>query len=113
MAPTHGVALAQVVLLDLGERDVDVVRARQVTGRADERVVLEHVEDTGDRQQDIVLGDLDVVDVGSLLTSAAAVVAVAEAVVARGVVAAVLLALAVTAVVAVTTVAAVPAASAV
>ena len=87
-----GVALAQVVLLDLGEGDVDVVRARQVTGGADERVVLQHVQDAGDGQQDIVLGDLDVVDVRSLGASAAAVVTVAEAVVTRGVVAAVLLA---------------------
>ena len=77
-----GVALAQVVLLDLGEGDVDVVRARQVAGGADERVVLQHVQDAGDGQQDVVLGDLDVVDVGTLGASAAAVVAVAEAVVA-------------------------------
>ena len=85
-----GVALAQVVLLHLGEGDVDVVRARQVAGGADERVVLQHVQDTGDGQQDVVLGDLDVVDVRPLDASPAAVVAVAEAVVARGVVAAVL-----------------------
>ena len=51
------VALAQAVLADLGERDVDVVRARQVAGGADEGVVVEDVEDAGHREQDVVLGD--------------------------------------------------------
>ena len=53
-----GVALAQVVLLDLTERDVDVTRAGQVARRADEGVVVEHVEDAGDRDEDVVLADL-------------------------------------------------------
>src|SRR5690606_20744417 len=44
-----GVTAAQAVLLDLVERDVDVVRARQVAAGADEGVVLEDVED-GDRK---------------------------------------------------------------
>ena len=52
------VALAQVVLLDLPERDVDVLLAGEVTGRADEGVVVEDVEDAGDRDEDVVLGDL-------------------------------------------------------
>src|SRR6478735_2403667 len=107
----HGVALAQVVLLDLGQGDVDVVGAGQVAGGADERVVLENVEDAGNRQQDVVVGNLNVVHVRSLVAAAAAVVAVAEAVVA-GVVP-VLAAGAVVAVIPVAAVAAVAAASAV
>src|SRR4051794_32162740 len=57
----HGVALAQAVALDLAERDVDVVRAGQVPGGPHERVVVEDVEDAGDRDEDIVLGDLRLV----------------------------------------------------
>ena len=53
-----GVALAQAVLLDLGERDVDVVRAGQVAGGADEGVVVEDVEDAGDGHEDVVLADV-------------------------------------------------------
>ena len=41
--------LRRPYLLDLAERDVDVVRAGQVAGGADERVVVEDVEDAGDR----------------------------------------------------------------
>src|SRR6478735_690453 len=54
------VALAQTVLADLGERDVHVVRARQVAGGPDERVVVEDVEDARDGDQDVVVGHLDV-----------------------------------------------------
>src|SRR3712207_7271011 len=39
-----GVAAAQAVAAHLGQRDVDVVRAGQVTGGADEGVVVQHVE---------------------------------------------------------------------
>ena len=53
-----GVALAQPALAHLGERDVDVVRAGQVARGPDERVVVEDVEDAGDRDQDVVLADL-------------------------------------------------------
>src|SRR5690349_22805853 len=53
------VALAQAVLAHLGERDVHVVRTGQVAGGADERVALrvEHVQDAGDRDEDVVLAD--------------------------------------------------------
>ena len=53
-----GVALAKVVLLDLAERHVDVARPRQVAGGAHESVVVEDVEDAGDRDEDVVLADL-------------------------------------------------------
>ena len=52
------VALAQAGLADLRQRDVDVVRAGQVARRPDERVVVEDVEDAGDRDEDVVLADL-------------------------------------------------------
>src|SRR6185312_7935716 len=74
-----GVALAQVVLLDLVQRDVDVVGPGQVTGGAHERVVLQHVQDAGDGQQDVVLGQLGVVDLGLVAVAAAPVVPVAVA----------------------------------
>ena len=54
-----GVALAQRVPLDQAERDVDVVRPGQVPGGADEGVVVEHVEDAGHRDEDVVVGDLE------------------------------------------------------
>ncbi len=69
------VALAQAVLAHLGERDVDVVGPGQVAGRADERVVVEHVEDARDRDEDVVLGDHGL---GVTAALAAAPVAVAE-----------------------------------
>src|SRR5205823_11243919 len=53
----HDVALAQRVTTYLGERDVDVVGARQIALGADERVVVEDVDDAGDRDEDVVLGD--------------------------------------------------------
>ena len=70
-----GVALAQVVLLDLAERDVDVARAGQVAGRAHEGVVVEHVEDARDGDQHVVVGDLglDLVDRAAPTTVAVAV----------------------------------------
>ena len=49
------VTLAQAVLLDHAERDVDVVGPGQVAGRAHEGVVVEHVEDAGDGHEDVVL----------------------------------------------------------
>src|SRR5690606_11082859 len=52
------VALAHAVLLDLTERHVHVARAGQVARRADERVVLEHVEDARDGDEDVVFKDL-------------------------------------------------------
>src|SRR5690606_8197167 len=51
------VTLAQTVAADLGEGDVHVVRAGQVAAGAHERVVVEDVEDAGDRDEDVVLGD--------------------------------------------------------
>ncbi len=53
-----GVTLAQVVLLDLAERDVDVVVAREVAAGAHEGVVVENVEDARDRDEHVILGDL-------------------------------------------------------
>src|SRR5690606_20176102 len=71
-----GVALAQVVLLDLAERDVDVRGAGQVAGGAHEGVVVEHVEDARDGDQHVVVGDLRL----ELVVVASATVAVALAV---------------------------------
>ena len=51
------VALAQPVPADLGQRDVHVVGAGQVAGGADEPVVVQHVQDAGDRDEDVVLAD--------------------------------------------------------
>src|SRR5215831_1910139 len=69
------VPLAQAVLAHLRERDVHVVGSRQVAGGADERVVVEHVEDPGDRDQHVVLGDHGL---GIAAALAAPAVAVAE-----------------------------------
>mgnify|MGYP006373898873 CR=1 FL=1 len=66
------VALAEVVLLDLAERDVDVVRTGQVAARTHEGVVLKDVEDAGDRQQDVVLGDLGLEIIATTATLAVA-----------------------------------------
>ena len=54
------VTAAQAVLADHRQRHVDVVGARQVAGGADERVVVEHVEDARARHQHVVLEDLRV-----------------------------------------------------
>src|SRR5690606_38554418 len=54
---TDGVTLAQPVLLDHGEGDVDVVGSGQETTRPDEGVVVEDVEDPSDRDEDVVLAD--------------------------------------------------------
>ena len=63
------------MLAHLRERNVHVVGSRQVTGGADERVVVEHVEDAGDRDEDVVLGDHGL---GLAAALAAPPVAVAE-----------------------------------
>src|SRR4051812_16206375 len=73
------VATAQAVAADLGQRDVDVVRPGQVARGADERVVVQHVEDAGDRQEDVVLGDGRLALLEALAPGAAAAVAVAVA----------------------------------
>ncbi|GAA3218820.1 hypothetical protein GCM10020256_23080 [Streptomyces thermocoprophilus] len=70
------VALAQAVLADLGEGDVHVVRARQVAGGPDERVVVEDVQDARDGDQDVVLVDLRL---GGEVVAATAATAVAVA----------------------------------
>src|SRR5690606_22360114 len=65
------------------QRDVDVVLAGEVPARADERVVVEDVEDARDRQQHVVLADLDVVEareIRVLAVAAALAVAVTTAV---------------------------------
>ena len=88
------VALAQVVLLHLAERDVDVARAGQVAGGAHEGVVVEHVEDARDRDQHVVVEDLGLELVaGAALTAALAVaVTAATAALALALVAALLIA---------------------
>src|SRR5699024_6855067 len=48
------VTATQSVTTDHVHGDVDVVGSRQVAGRADERVVVQHVEDDRDRLQDVV-----------------------------------------------------------
>jgi hypothetical protein len=67
------VTAAQAVAAHLRQGDVDVVRAGQVAGGADERVVVQHVEDAGDRQQDVVLADGRLVLVEPLAAVAPAV----------------------------------------
>src|SRR5262249_61719360 len=51
------VAAAQPVLAHLGQRHIHVVRPGQVAGSPDERVVVQDVQDAGDRDEDVVLGD--------------------------------------------------------
>src|SRR5690606_31387038 len=55
--PGDDVTLAQAVLADLGHRDVHVVRTGQVAAGPHERVVVEDVQDPGDRDEDVVLAD--------------------------------------------------------
>jgi hypothetical protein len=52
-----GVTLAQSILLDLVQRDVDVVLAGQVARRAHEGVVVENVEDARNRDEHVILKD--------------------------------------------------------
>ena len=73
------VAAAQAELADHRQGDVDVVRAGQVAAGADERVVVEDVEDAGGRHQDVVLEDRGV-GLVALAAAGAAAVAVAVAV---------------------------------
>src|SRR5690606_1262237 len=73
------VALAQVVLLHLAERDVHVTGPREVAGGAHERIVVKDVEDAGDRDQHIVLADLRLELVGVLIAAATTLVALAGA----------------------------------
>ena len=68
-----GVTAAQAVLADLRQRHVDVVRAGQVTGRPDEAVVVEDVEDAADRDQDVVVADHRLRLVAEALAACAAV----------------------------------------
>ncbi len=71
----HGIALAQPVLSHHRQREVDVVAAGQVAARPDEGVAVEDVEDSGDRQQHVVLGDLQLVLEAVATVSRAALVA--------------------------------------
>src|SRR5260221_266575 len=71
------VALAQAVPAHLGQRDVHVVGARQVAGRADEPVVVEHVQDARDGDQNVIFGDHRL-GVPAALTAPPVVVPVAE-----------------------------------
>jgi len=55
-----GVTFAQVVLLDDAQRHVDVVLAGQVATGAQECIAVEHLEDAGHGNKDVVLvNDLD------------------------------------------------------
>src|SRR5215831_12477984 len=71
------VALAQAVPAHLGQRDVDVIGSRQVAGRADETVVVQHVQDARDGDEHVVLGDHRL-GVPAAVTTPAVVVPVAE-----------------------------------
>src|SRR5699024_4419309 len=53
------VPAAQAVLLHLAQGDVDVIGAGQVAAGTHESVVVQHIEDSRHRQQDVVLGDDD------------------------------------------------------
>ena len=57
-APVTASPLRRPVLRTWASDDVDVVGAGQVARGPDERVVVEDVEDPGDRDQDVVLADL-------------------------------------------------------
>src|SRR5699024_2641777 len=56
-----GIALAQTVLPHHRGRDVDVVRAREVTGSAQERIVVMDVEDAADGDEHVVVADVRLV----------------------------------------------------
>src|SRR5262249_42938307 len=77
---SHGtgdrVASTQAVPLDLGHRDVYVVRAGQVAGRAHECVVVQHIHDPRNLHQYVVLGHLLLP--AAFAAVAAAAVALAE-----------------------------------
>src|SRR5690606_31970396 len=66
------VAAPQAGLLHLVQRHVDVVAARQVARRPDERVVVEDVEDAGDGQEDVVLAQVDLLEARDVRALAAA-----------------------------------------
>ena len=67
------VALAQAVPAHLGQGHVHVVGPGQVAGGADERVVVEHVEDARDRDEHVILGDHRLGLAGALATAPVAV----------------------------------------
>src|SRR5690606_11589463 len=69
-----GVAAAQPVLAHLRHRDVDVVRSGQVAGGADERVVVEDVEDAGDGHELLVVLPAALEVVGAAVVARAAAV---------------------------------------
>ena len=75
-----GVALAQAVLLDDAERDVDVVLAGQVAAGPHEGVVVEHVQDARHGDQDVVVVDgLDLLGAAAVAAAAVAVTVAARA----------------------------------
>ena len=57
-APVTASPLRRPGFLTMAERDVDVNGPGQVAAGPDERVVVEHVEDPGDRKEDVVVVDL-------------------------------------------------------
>src|SRR5262245_32045416 len=72
------VALAQAVPAYLGQRDVDVIGAWQVAGRPHEAVVVENVENPGDRDEHVILGDHRLGVTAALAAPVRALVAVAD-----------------------------------
>src|SRR5699024_543576 len=56
-----GIALAQSVLPHHRGRDVDVVRTREITGSAQERIVVMDVEDAPDGNEHVVVADVRLV----------------------------------------------------
>src|SRR5690606_19976976 len=53
-----GISLAKAILLHLSERNVHVTGAGQVTARSNKGVIIEHIEDACDWQQNVIFGEL-------------------------------------------------------
>jgi hypothetical protein len=79
-----GVALAEVVLFDLSERDINVSGTGEVAGGANERIVIENVQDPGDGDENVIIADT--IEIIVATTSALAVTLAATAVVRRSVI---------------------------
>src|SRR5690606_20890221 len=77
---THdGVTLAQVVLLHLAERDVHVVRTRQVAARAHKGVVVEHIQDAAHGDEHVIVAQFGLEVVAAAATLAVTVATAAAA----------------------------------
>src|SRR5699024_9705344 len=86
-----GIALAQSVLPHHRGRDVDVVRAREVTGSAQERIVVMDVEDAADGNEHVVVADVRLVVAATATlavpTASATIAAVVAVVAVRAIIA--------------------------